>query len=387
MKKKQLSFFFLVFFGFFIQVQAQDSDPYIDRPRPEEEFKYFFSRITSGGLFRGLRLDAPAAFQKDFLSQIWRPTWHSPVDKIEKRLKAEGIDLWGELYRNEKVLPLIATTPDSVRVLKVALNRAEKEDFQCLKSCRPFEELVMADWKSFNSYERQAWAKAYVMYAPLFANKTIIEFLADQYSADFKKAMAHIEFKLLNSKDFETAVRQLGWDGPIYFRGITAPAPGDASSRWILINDDLMRKMTPFDAPVLQSLEYVGVLTHELSHVFQDQVAKEGGIELTVKSAEGILLVEGEAEYLAEEAMLTASQHLNQASALELFVRQQADEIVNRSGQAQQGNLFPYTVGLPFVSSLFRLSNSVEKKSQVQKEIFLMIDEKQTLQEMLFKLF
>ena len=387
MKTRCIVFCLFLFFSFFKTVHADDSDPFFDRPKPEEQFNYFFSRITSGGSFRGIRLEAPENFQKDFISQIWRPTWHSSVDQVERRLKAEGIDLWGEFYHSEKVLPLIVTTPESVKTLQIAFDLAAKSDLECLKLCHSFNDLLQTDWKSFNTHERQAWAKAYVMYAPLFANKAIIEFLGEQYSADFKKALAHVEFKLLNASEFEKAVRQIGWDGPIYFRGITAPAPGDPTSRWILINDDLMRKMTPFDAPVLQSLEYVGILTHELSHVFQDQVAKNNGIELTVKSAEGILLVEGEAEYLAEEAMLTASQQIKKASALELFVHQQADEIVNRPGQAQQGNLFPYTVGLPFASSLFRMSNSAEKKAQTQKEIFLMIDEKQSLQEMLFKLF
>jgi hypothetical protein len=181
-----------------------------------------------------------------------------------------------------------------------------------------------------------------------------------QYKISATRALQKFDFKLLNTAQFKEACRQIGYEGEIYFRGITGLDPKDPSRRWILMNDDLMRKYTPFDSPLLQLLEYSGILVHEISHVYQDLEAADHGFDLEIRSAEGAMLIEGMAEYLAERSLRQASQELplTAPQALGLFMAEAGLEVITRPGQESSGNLFPYTVGLPFAAAVFNESKN-----------------------------
>lgn len=322
------------------------AEEFDDQPQPQESFSHFFRRITRGGTFPGIELTAPAAFQEKFLPRIWRPTWQGRLDRVQKQLKAKGVDVWLDWYATNKPLPLLGAD------LSTAYSAAAAELGRC-HSCRAWPALMQSDWPQTTTEEREALAWAHATKANLFAGRTLLDFLADQHGLTAADARPRVEFKLLHSADFKAAVKKLGWNGDIYFRGITAPSPENPQVFWILLNDDLMRQMTPFRQPLLQALEYSGILTHELSHVMQNIAAERLGLELNISSPEGALLVEGEAEYLAERALDQASAAQAAPNPLALFSAEAASEIVNRPGQSSQGNLFPYTVGMPFAAALF----------------------------------
>lgn len=358
-------------------------DPYVDRPQPGETFPHFFTRVTRGALFQGIRLPKSPQSQKfldSFYRWIWRPTWNGLLDHARRDIQKQGVDLWGNWYRIAAPLSVIAPTSAASAELGRAIAVAEAQDPDCAKLCREYSELREAQWASLNVHERQAFARAMVLGARIFGDRTLIEYLADEHGGSAESVMRITELKLLNTADFTAALRQMGWNGPIYFRGITGPSPLDPSRRWIVMNDDLLRQLTPFESPLLQSLEYVGIFAHELSHVFQDLAAAAIGIDLTVQSPEGALLLEGEAEYLAEQALARAARAQPFASALLLFVGEQGSEVVNRPGQAQQGNLFPYTVGLPLAASLFELTAD---HSSLRAEIIRTVAGQRTLLELI----
>lgn len=362
-------------------------DPHIDRPEPGETFSHFFTRITRGGQFQGIRLEVPKRVEASFYPRIWRPTWEGRLDKVRALLSRQGADLWADWYHRPAPLAILVPTPAAQLELARALQKTETQDPACATACRDFQSLLASRWDDFNAHERQAFAKAMVFQARLFGGKRILDYLAAEHRGSPADAEAAVEVKFLANDEFVKTVRQAGWDGPIYFRGVTLPAPGDASRHWIIIDDNLMRKMTPFDSPLLRSLEYVGVLTHEMSHVFQDQTARALGLDLSVTSPEDALLIEGDAEYLAERALSNAGASQAYPSAVSLFSAEQGVEIVNRPGQAEQGNLFPYTVGVPFVASLFDLEPSPAGQVRLQAEILRTLAGEQTLARMLKTLF
>lgn len=338
-----------------------DGQDYADRPQPGENFTHFFQRITRGGTFPGIVLDAPAEFQAAFLPEIWRPTWQGRLDRVQRRLRDQGVDVWLDWYASSKPVSILTGTNAASAALDTAYEQSVRELARCVNHCREFALLSSANWTETTTEERQALAWAYVTKAKIFGGRTLLEFLADQHALRSGDALPRIDFRLLNSADFAAAVKQLGWNGDIYFRGITAPSPGDPKIFWILLNDDLMRQMTPFKSPLLQMLEYVGILVHESSHVLQNMRAEKRGLDLSINSSEGILLVEGEAEWLAERAMTLAGSAQDYPSPLPLFAAEDASEIVNRPGQNVQGNLFPYTVGVPFAAALYDLSSADER--------------------------
>ena len=140
-------------------------------------------------------------------------------------------------------------------------------------------------------------------------------------------------------------LNEAGWEGPIYFRGATVPNPYHLDQRWILLNDDFLKQYTSFDQPLLQMLEIAGIANHELSHVMQDLRGQKLGYDVQVRNVEQVLVIEGQAEYLAEKALQESGIFYN------FFANEQAVEVVNREGNSQSGLLFPYTVGLPFAAS------------------------------------
>lgn len=380
-------FILLVSMAWMWAARAQAWNPYADKPEPGETFTRFFTRITRGGVFQGITLEAPEKVQVAFYKRIWRPSWQGPVDRAERKLIAQGIDLWSDWYKTDTTLPLLAPTAEARSELARAVSAEEAEDPECKASCRSPDVLLKTKWSDFNTPERQAFAKAMVLKARLFGGRTIADYLAIQHRGSAEEAASHVDIRLVHEEEFRKVLAEAGWNGPIYFRGGTLPAPKDPGRYWIVLNDDLMRKMTPFSSPLLQTLEYVGILTHEMSHVFQNLTASRMGIDLSIQSPEGALLVEGDAELLAEHALAAAGDSQTFPSAESLLAPQQGSEIVNRAGQEEQGNLFPYTVGLPFVASLFDLEPTGSSQWALQQEILRTIAGKQTLREMLARCF
>jgi hypothetical protein len=180
--------------------------------------------------------------------------------------------------------------------------------------------------------------------------------LGEIYGFPAQEVASGVQIRLLSHDDFVRAVRTIGWDGPVYFRGITAPDPANKDHRIILLDDEKLAEGSPFDAPLLRFLEISGILTHETSHVFQDFLGRSIGLDVQVTSPESALVIEGMAEHMAETALRRAGDSLPYPSALSLFAVEQGVEIVYRPGNDTTGNLFPYTVGLPFAASIYDLN-------------------------------
>ncbi|MGZ3694409.1 MAG: hypothetical protein ACXWQO_09510 [Bdellovibrionota bacterium] len=377
-----MNFRFLYLLLLLPSLACADGD-FADRPEPGEVFSHFFQRITRGGPFQGMRLEAPEAFQYIFLTRILRPFWQGRLDKVQRHLTSQGVDLWLGWYATETPLTLLAANDISHNELSGAFDAAKSELGRCTSACRSLSLLEKQPWNSVSTEERHAFTWAYVTKAKIFGGRTLLEYLADEHGLKASDVLGRVDFRLLHAQEFAAAVRELGWNGEIYFRGITAPDPHDPHRFWILLNDDLMRKMTPFSRPLLQELEYQGILTHELSHVFQNIAAENLGFDLSIGSPEGALLVEGEAEWLAESAMDKAAAAQEFPSALALFSAEQGGEIVNRPGQATQGNLFPYTVGLPFAAALFDSKMSSSERAALREGILRVIAGKKSLPELL----
>ncbi len=355
----------------------------VDQPASDESFKSFFARITHGGSFPGIRLEAPEAFQKKFYSKIYRPFWMGALNKAQKQITDHGGDLWFDFYKTQNIAHWLFPTPDLNSKFSAYFDKTILVSTQCLNKCRNWDILSNTPFSAWTIAEREAFVLCYVNEAQMFEQRKITDFLADQYGKKSEALSDHFLFRLLNAKDFEKALRELGWEGEVYFRGITAPDPKNPNNRIILMNDDLMKAMTPFDSPIMQSLEYVGILTHEISHVFQDLESQDFSINLEIFSAEGALLIEGSAEFFAEQALRKAAlSWKDQPQSLNVFVAENAVEIVNRPGNEQQGNLFPYTVGLPFIAALDDLSID---KNKMRLQIYNTIAQKQTLTELLSK--
>ena len=241
-------------------------------------------------------------------------------------------------------------------------------------------------WELLNAFAHQEFARAYVYRTPLFNKRVLIDFLGDLYHFSAADVAAQTRISMLNHSGFIGAVRELGYSGEVYFRGITSPDPHfpkDPRKHLILLDDEMLLKGSPFEYPVFKCLEIVGILTHESSHVFQDLVGIKMGLNIEVTSPESALIVEGMAETLAEKAMRKAGESLKYSSALSLFATAQGVEIVYRPGNESTGILFPYTVGLPFVWSLYDLAPTEEKAARTTEALLQILGGKINLKQFL----
>lgn len=380
---------FVLSLNIFQPSHAQSSNPiYEDQPMPGEEFKYFFKRITRGGVFPGIILDAPESVKAAALKRLKRTSWQGPVNQERKRLTGLGINLWQDWYVEQAPLRILAPTEQILTDLNQSHQTFTKADARCYtQKCRSLLELYKIKWQDWAAPERQAFTLATLFSGALLKGTSVFAEVAAKFGFQAEDILKQVQVQILNAQDFEVAVRKMGWGGPIYFRGITGVDPQDPNRYWVLLHDDFLREKTAFDYAIYQALEYAVILSHELSHVAQDMEAKKLGIDLRVFSAEGGLLIEGMAESLSESALVSAGQKISVPHPLSLFVHEQAVEVVNRPGNDTTGALFPYTIGLPFVTALYDLKAGNTDKRGLNEKIYAAIVQKPILQEMLFKEF
>lgn len=247
--------------------------------------------------------------------------------------------------------------------------------------------ILNSEWSTLDSFARQEFAKTMAFSKSLFAGKSIVDQLSAIYNFPAASVQSTTRIRILSNVDFIAAVRELDYQGPIYFRGITAPDPQHSGGHVILLNQELIYKKSPCDAELSKTNEIVGILIHELSHVFQDLKGQSMGLDIQVRSAEAALIIEGSAEYLAEQAMNRAAAMEKSPSALKLFAAEQAVEIVYRPGNESTGQLFPYTVGLPFAAALYQQDTSGPLPSEnLTNKILQFLNGTQSLQDWLLTL-
>jgi hypothetical protein len=249
-----------------------------------------------------------------------------PVEKSRNELIAQKYDLWFDVYRNLK--------PQSFLKLNSSINQNIKN------FCNKEIDINQLVWKDWPTCVRRAFIEE-VLFSVGSAQK-----MAEYYQLNVEEVRSKVEIFLLPKDLFETKVREAGWGGPIFFRGATMPNPKDETRRWIILNDDFLKQYTSFEYPILQMLELAGIANHELSHVMQDFLGYKKGLNIEVRSAEQALLIEGQAEYIAEESFKKLGIFY------QLFATEQADEVINREGD--QASQFPYTIGLPFMATLYK---------------------------------
>lgn len=323
-----------------------------DLPQDGESFPTYFARITRGGKFPGIYLDAPTQVQNAFFKRIAKGSWVGLRDKEMRELEAQGINLWQGWYLETKPAALVLATDTAKKQTETSYNQFIKDNPDCKEQCPTFEELYNAEWDKLDSWKRALWIKNLVTQAPIFGGHTLLWHLTSLYQLDEKAVYQNVDIKIENHADFVNTVRQMGWGGEVYFRGITGADPKNPSRHWIVLDDEALRKGSPFEYPLYHMLEIAGILTHELSHVCQDLEGTSLGYSIEVTSAEDALIIEGMAETYAESALYNAGNDMGGIEPWKLFAREQAVEIVFREGNDTTGNLFPYTIGLPFVTSL-----------------------------------
>jgi hypothetical protein len=306
-----------------------------DRPSEDESFSRFLTRITRGGQFNGLYLTAPAKFEQIFYKSILHATWLGERNEVRKGLINQGVDYWFD-WKN-KQSPRDLLFPDQGMRQKFMAN-FENQDF----INKDFKDLSVSD---LNTYILG------LLKSPIF-KINILEALADLYGQSAQKVISSVEIKIVDHEEFKLRVKELGYTGQIYFRAISGELISNPGKYLILINQDLMKRQTSYDVPTFQFLEYLAILTHELSHVFQDYRAKELNLVLSLNSFEGLFVLEGMAEYFAEIALVKFAQNYPGLHAFELFVKERGFEVISRPGNRNSGKLFPYTVGTPFVRAL-----------------------------------
>jgi hypothetical protein len=339
-----------------------------DSPNADETFASFFARITRGGGFPGIYLEAPEKTQIQFLKTIRRGFWVGLRENLRKDLRQQGVDLWNDWYKQDNSFQVILNSEQKRSVIRTALREQIKRDQnECSPNCPLAEQILKSRWQDLDSFSRQEFAKTLVFSVSLFGDKSLLQHLGDLYHHSSSEIEASTRIRILSNLNFISAVQELGYLGPIYFRGITAPDPQNPKGHVILLNEEMLYKHSPFDSEVLKTLEVVGILVHELSHVFQDSKGLSMGLDIQVRSAEAALLLEGSAEYLAEQAMSRAARLEPAPSALSLFVTEQAVEIVYRPGNESTGQLFPYTIGLPFAAALYSQVGATEENHLTEK--------------------
>ena len=340
-----------------------------DVPNPDETFSSFFARITRGGGFPGIYLDAPINIQTPFLKTIQKKYWVGESNLVQKELIRENVDIWNDWYKQEKsFLVIFNSETKRAAVLAALTNQITKDSSQCALNCPDPDILLKTKWKNLDSFSRQEFVKTLIFEQTIFGSKSLIQYLGDVYDFPVSEIRSTTDIQVLANQDFISAVREAGYAGEIYFRGLTTVDPKNPQRHLVLLNEEMIYSGSPFTSEILKNLELLGILMHELSHVFQDLKGNSMGLDVQVKSAEAALLIEGSAEFLAEKAMRLAAAAEAPPSALQLFVAEQAVEIVYREGNESTGQLFPYTVGLPFSAALY-MDAGTEKQNEMTKKI------------------
>ncbi len=289
------------------------------------------------------------------------------MEAVRKELRAMNVDLWADWYREEAPLKIL------LRNETLRISFEERWNLDICSACRKASEIVETKWSNFKREERLQILKVFVD-APIWNSQFAINELAKIFRISASELRTKSHFYLLNDSEFRIQVSRLGYDGPIYFRAITAPDPANLKNRIILLNDDLLNQLSPFDSSLLKMFEAFAILIHEFSHVAQDIAASNLNLELQVTSPESALLIEGQAEYFAEQSLNSLASYTTGPSPLKLFVAENSVEIVYREGQEQQGNLFPYKVGLPFAAALIEFGNQKGLTDQeIQHSVFYTI--------------
>jgi hypothetical protein len=350
-----------------VSAMAQQQD---ELPYPEEAFSSYFARITRGGKFPGVYLEAPKVVQDAFFKRIKKGSWVGLEDKEKKSLEARSVNLWQDWFQRTTPGPLLFGDQKNFLLASAAYEKLINDGtLTCPIKCPGFSELTTSNWNSLASWKRELFIKTIVLYAPVFGEHTLLWYLAQNYALDENIVRKNVDIKILDHSSFVQAVHDMGYGGMVYFRGITGPDPKDSSRHWILLDDEFLQKHSPFTIALFQQMEIPGILLHELSHVCQDLVGSQLGFSIEVNSAEDALVIEGMAEAYAEDAIVSAGAAMTgiNLNPWTLFIREQAVEIVYREGNESSGNLFPYTVGLPFVSSLLDLKTKDSKVETTKK--------------------
>lgn len=319
-----------------------------EEQQPEEQFRTYFARITRGQGFPGIYLKAPPNFAEKFRTYIRKSYWMGPAQKVRNELEKNNYNLWFDVFKTPVPQKFITMSNEFNSLIEKYCG--EKLDYQ------------KTEWRNWPTCLRRAWIDE-----ALFHQSSALH-LAKLYKLDLNSIISRTEIFLLNKADFEKKVREAGWDGPVYFRGATMPNPKNQNNRWIILNEDFLKQYTGFEYPVLQMLELVGIANHELSHVMQDFLGQQLGLDIQVRSAEQALLIEGQAEYMAQESFKRTNLFFK------FFATEQAVEVVNREGDTSL--LFPYSVGLPFVTTLY---NSLGADNNTTHEILEILGQNKPL--------
>jgi hypothetical protein len=371
--KEKLTFGLIVLFLAF-SVSAEQPE----LPQPGEIFSSYFARITRGGTFPGIYLDMNQNIKESFLKRIKKGSWVGSVDRERKRLENVGVSLWQDWYKRENPGPLILASAENIHLAEnLYKNMISNGAIHCPGVCPTYTELISSNWNTLESWKRELWIKNIVLYAPIFGAHTLLWHLSEQYELDEKIVLENVDVKILDHKNFVSAVYEMGYSGAVYFRGITGPDPKNPNRHWILLDDEFLRTRSPFENTLYKMMEVPGILIHELSHVCQDIEGTSLGYSIEVTSGEDALVIEGMAETYAEKAINQAGNSLKNINPWMLFAAEQGMELVFKEGNENSGTLFPYTVGLPFATSLLDLTNDRDQKKMRQK--FLMFLDSTTL--------
>ncbi|MBC7538801.1 MAG: hypothetical protein H7281_08270 [Bacteriovorax sp.] len=351
---------FCILFTFLaVSARAEQSE----LPEPNEIFSSYFARITRGGKFPGIYLNAPQSVQESFFKRIKKGSWVGLVDKERKKLEDQGVNLWQDWYQRSNPGTLLLATKENISLAEESYKKMiSSSAVKCPGQCPAFQELLNVDWNKLESWKRELWIKNIVLYAPVFNGHTLLWYLSSQYELKEEIVFQNVDVKILDHKKFTTSVHEMGYGGEVYFRGITGPDPKNSTRHWILLDDEFLKTQSPFENTLYQMMEVPGILIHELSHVCQDLEGSSYGYSIEVTSAEDALIIEGMAETYAEEAIYQAGNSMNSINPWNLFIREQGLELVYREGNESSGNLFPYTIGLPFVVSLFDMKNDLSNQ-------------------------
>lgn len=352
----------IILFSVFLSltIHAEQSE----LPMPDEAFPSYFARITRGARFPGIYLDAPISVQQSFLKRIKKGSWVGLVNTERKKLEEQGINLWGDWYQKHNPGTIVLGSNENIAIADKAYNTAIQTGLlTCPQTCPAYKDLLAADWTKLESWKRELWIKSIVLYTPIFGGRSLLWHLTSRYELDENTVLKNVDIKILDHKNFVTAVHEMGYDGEVYFRGITGPDPKNATRHWILLDDEYLRTRSPFSNTLYQMMEIPGILIHELSHVCQDIEGSNLGYSIEVTSAEDALMIEGMAEAYAEDAIYRAGGSMNTINPWKLFIREQGQDLVYREGNESTGNLFPYTIGLPFVTSLLDITGDMTNQT------------------------
>lgn len=197
--------------------------PPIDASEAGEAFSHFFERITRGGRFPGIRLDAPSAVQAAFLPRIRQANWVGSRNKEQRVLADAGVDLWFDWYKEQAPVRLLFPDDAAAAAFRASLGKALRRE----GSGMAVERFYATPWETLGR-----------------------------------------------------------------------------------------------------------------------------GLDLSIRSAEALMVLEGMAEHDALTALKNAGRTAGVKNPLPLFAAEHAMETVLREGNGQTGQLFPYTVGLPFAAAL-----------------------------------